>query len=337
MRTVIVGVGRMGRRHIKVVKNLGLHLVGICDPSDESLRLANKEHGVPAENHYKDMNTMFEKTQPEIVIIATTAPTHCDYTCKAAECGAKYILCEKPMAVSLAECDQMLETCNQNGTQLAINHQMRFMEQYTKPKTIINSQAFGGLSSVTVVCGNFGMSMNGLHYFEMFHYMTDELPDKVSAWLSKDPLSNPRGVQFEDHAGSIRLITASGKRFYMEIGADQGHGMLVVYTGSHGRLVVDELAGKMDLVVREEQFRDLPTTRYGMPWIETSIKIEPAEVIAPSMAVLKSLLEGNNPPTGEDGRLAISVLVGAYESHEHNHTPIQIDEHLPRQRVFPWA
>ena len=43
-------------------------------------------------------------------------------------------------------------------------------------------------------------------------------------------------------------------------------------------------------------------------------------------------------PSGEDGRLALSVLVGAYISHEEGHRPVRIhDEALPRTRVFPWA
>ena len=57
---------------------------------------------------------------------------------------------------------------------LAVNHQMRFMEQYLTPKAIIEGDAFGGLTSVTVVGGNFGLSMNALHYFEMFRFMTGE-------------------------------------------------------------------------------------------------------------------------------------------------------------------
>jgi predicted dehydrogenase len=64
----------------------------------------------------------------------------------------------------------MIRACEQQGAQLAINHQMHFMEQYTSPKAIIESDAFGGLRSATVVAGNFGMGMNGLHYFEMFRF-----------------------------------------------------------------------------------------------------------------------------------------------------------------------
>ena len=136
----------------------------------------------------------------------------------------------------------------------------------------------------------------------------------------------------------IRVTTASDRRFYMEIGADQGHGIRVIYAGPYGQLVVDELAGTMWLAVREEENRNLPTTRYGESEVETTFKVQPYEVIGPSRAVLEALLNDGNPPTGEDGRLTIAVLVAAYVSNENGHRPVRIDDPgLPREHVFPWA
>ena len=337
MKTAVIGVGRMGRRHVQVIRDLGLELVGVCDQSTEALALTGEEHGVPVEQQFTDASALLEHTNPECVIVATTAPSHCPLTCLAAEMGARYILCEKPMAVSLAECDRMIEVCKQNSVKLAINHQMRFMQLYTEPKRIVQSEAFGGLCSVTVVAGNFGMAMTGTHYFEMFRYMTDEAPLEVTAWFSPEKVPNPRGPQFEDRGGAVRLTTGSGKRFYMEIGADQGHGMKVIYSGRYGQLVVDELAGTLHLAVREEQHRHLPTTRYGMPWVESIQKLEPVDAVGPSRAVLEALLNDRNPPSGEDGRLAVTVLVAAYVSDENGHVPVPLDGSLPRDRVFSWA
>jgi predicted dehydrogenase len=326
----------MGRRHIQVVRDLELNLVGICDLNPAALSLATEEHNVTPELHFTDVRHLLRQTEPECVIIATTAPTHCEYTCLAAESGAKYVLCEKPMAVSLAECDKMLEVCTHYGTELAVNHPMRF--QYNETKRIIESDAFGGLCSITVVGGNAGMAMNGTHYFEMFRYMTDEAPVEVSAWFSPEKVPNPRGQQFEDPAGAVRLTSASGKRCYMDISADQGHGVHIIYAGPYGQLVLDELAGNVKLITRNEEYRNLPSTRYGMPSMEKNFKIQPPDPIGTSRAVLAALLNKTNFPSGEDGRLAVSVLVGAYVSDENGHRPVRIDEELlPRERVFPWA
>jgi predicted dehydrogenase len=328
----------MGRRHVHAVRSLGFDVRAICDTSAESLALTEREHGIAADRQYHDLRELLARTRPDGLIIATTAPTHAEYTCMAAEAGVKVILCEKPMAVSLAECDRMLRACREHGARLAINHQMRFMEQYVLPKAMVEGEAFGGLRSVTVVGGNFGMSMNALHYFEMFRFMTGEAPRLVTAWFSDAIVPNPRGSQFQDRAGAVRLETASGRRFYLDCGADQGHGMQVIYAGPYGHLYVDELAGVLHSTVREDQHRALPTTRYGMPAHRATRTIVPADVIAPSAAVLQALVDDENYPTGEEGRLAVAVLVGAYLSHEREHLPIDLQrDQLPVDRVFPWA
>jgi len=338
MKGAVVGVGRMGCRHVQVIRDLGLELVGICDSRADALAAAAKEAGIPPALQFSDPGTMLKASQPDCVVVATTAPAHCELVCLAAEHGVKCVLCEKPMAVSLAECDRMIKCCQERGTRLAINHQMRFMEQYTEPKRIAESEAFGGLSSVTVVAGNFGIAMNGTHYFEMFRFMTGEAPLGVTAWFSPERFSNPRGPQFEDRAGAVRLRTASGKRFYMEVGADQGHGVKVVYAGRFGQIAVDEVGGTMTVSIRQEGFLDLPTTRYGMPAVETMHQIAPADAITPSRSVLDALLRGTDAPTGEAGRLAVAVLVAAYVSNETGHVEVRVDDSsLPLERTFPWA
>lgn len=336
MKTVIIGFGRMGQRYVQIARELGLELVGICDQNIAQLSEIADKLQIPADQRSDNAFEMLKAQKPGCVIVATTAPTHCEYTCMAAENGAKFILCEKPMAVSLEECDRMISSCKKAGALLSINHQMRFMEQYIEPKKIVHDE-LGGLASITVVAGNFGLAMNGTHYFEMFRFLTDEAPQDVTAWFSSADVPNPRGPQFKDRAGAVRLTTASGKRFYLETSDDQGHGLQVIYAGKYGQLMVDELSGLMRWVVREKQHMALPTTRYGMPWVEHSRKIAPADVIEPSKAVLKSLLDKKNYPTGEDGRGVVATLIAAYVSHEKEHMAVQIDGHLPFTRIFPWA
>lgn len=228
MKLAVIGVGRMGRRHIRVVKDLDLELVGVCDYQPESLALAEKECDVLVDQQFSDVRVMLEQTQPEAVIVATTAPTHASYTCLAAAMGARYILSEKPLAVSLAQAEQMIAACQQHGAKLAINHYMRFIDFGQEIKRIVESAAFGGFSSMTVAAANIGLAMVGSHYIELFHWLSGETSVQTTAWLERDPLPNPRGAQFEDRAGSLRLVTASGKRFYLEAGVEQGHGVKLV-------------------------------------------------------------------------------------------------------------
>lgn len=337
MKALLVGLGRMGLRHLEVLRALDIDVVGAIDRSPEALERAAAK-GVPRAGLSTDTGEALHRRGAGLVVVATTAPSHADLVCRAAEAGAEAILCEKPMAVSLADCDRMIAACRASGTRLAVNHQMRFMEQYTVPKAIVTDPAFGGLASVTVVAGNFGLAMNGSHYFEMFRFMTDAPAAKVSAWFSAATVANPRGAEFVDRAGAVRIETADGRRFYMDAGTDQGHGMHVTYAGRNGRLDVDELAGHMRLVQREAAHRAEPTTRYGMAWETTERTIAPADAVAPTRAVLEALLTGRDHPTGEDGRAVVAALVAAYLSDEAGGRTIDLDATpLPRARTFPWA
>lgn len=338
MKVAIIGAGRMGRRHIEAVRKLGLDLVGVCDLNPESLALAALEQNVQPEMHYSGVHGLLEKARPDCVIVSTTAPSHCEYTCLAAEAGVKFILVEKPMAVSLVECDRMIETCTRFGTELAVNHPTRFLEKLIETKQLLKSERFGGFASMTVVAGNVGMAMNGTHFIEMFRFLAEDNFQEITAWFSHESVPNPRGTQYEDRAGSIRISTRGGKRFYLEAGSDQGHGVRLTYAGRFGQISIDELNGKMTLSEREEGYRELPTTRYGMPSIVTERDVAPTDVVSATCSVLNALLSGGDFTTGEDGRRTVEVLAAAYQSSENGSVPVRLETaSLPRNRVFPWA
>jgi predicted dehydrogenase len=334
----VIGAGRMGRRHMEAVRQLGLQLVGVCDKSPDALAAAGGEFDIPEAARQTDGASLITALRPDCVVVATTAETHAELVCHAAATGVRFILCEKPMAVSLAECDAMIEACAKSGARLAINHQMRFMEHYTEPKKWLASPELGGLAGLSVIAGNFGMAMNATHYFEMFRFMCDENPIEATAWFDDVRVPNPRGPQFEDRAGVVWLRTKSGKRLHLDASADQGHGLRVVYAARNGQVDVDELAGVAAVTARKAEHRDLPTTRYAMPADDEVRHIAPVDVIGPTKSVLHALLTGGGWPSGEDGRAAIAALVAAHVSHENGHRPVPIDmTSLPRDRRFAWA
>jgi predicted dehydrogenase len=152
--------------------------------------------------------------------------------------------------------------------------------------------------------------------------------------LSAEKGANPRGPQFQAGAGFVRLVTAAGKRFTLDCGADQGHGLLVTYACRHGRVSVDELSGQMTWCCRKEEHRALPTTRYGMPWEEGQRQIAQSDSVAPTRAVLQALLAEGAYPTGEQGRHAIAILSAAHLSDEQGHRSVDltaVEKHARRE------
>ncbi|WP_057198391.1 Gfo/Idh/MocA family oxidoreductase [Bradyrhizobium sp. Leaf396] len=337
MNICMIGVGRMGRRHISAARAAGFHLAGVFDQSPDAIATTLVECAVDRSTVFDRAEEMLRAVRPSAVVVATTAPSHCRYVCAAAAAGVPYILCEKPMACSLEECDHMIATCDAAGVKLAINHQMRFMEQYTDVKNLTNSPEFGGLRSMVVTASNFGLAMNASHYFEAFRYLTAEPLAEISAWFDPANVPNPRGAQYIDRSGQVRGVTASGVRLLIELGGDLGHGIEVVYACRNGQILVDELAGYVRGIHRRAEYRELPTTRYGMPADEFQRQIAQADVIGPTVALWRSLLAGGSYPDGSSGRHAVAALVAANLSGESGGRPIELERGLPRERIFAWA
>src|ERR1700730_10382301 len=104
----------MGLRHLAIIRELGLELVGASDLLPQA-RANAAAMGTATDRLFENPEHMLEALSPTCVVVASTAPSHCRLVRLAAQCGAKAILCEKPMAVSLAEADAMIETCLQAG------------------------------------------------------------------------------------------------------------------------------------------------------------------------------------------------------------------------------
>ena len=335
----LVGAGRMGYAHAQALRELGVELTAICDVRADARDSLGEEFQVSEDRRFASATEMFDKVGSfDIVSIASTANTHKDITCLAAEAQCRNILCEKPMAASVKDCDSMIAACAASGTKLAINHQMRFMDQYTIVKSILDSGTFGTMASMTVVAGCFGLAMNGSHYVEAFRYLTGSEPTSATAWFSDTRLPNPRGPQFFDQAGEMRIEAANGQRLNLVIGADQGHGMTVIYAGSYGHIFVDELQGEAIVTTRKPEHRDMPTTRYGMPWDRETKLFPQSDNVKPTKAVLAALASGAGYPCGEDSRVIVATLAACYSSAENNSITIHLNAlNNCTSRTFPWA
>jgi len=339
MTTVaVLGTGRMGRRHIEVVRTSGLQLSGVFDTRKSSLEAATEQSGVPAELVFDSLDVLYAASVPDCVIVATTAPSHADLVCDAIERGVKFALVEKPMASSLKQCDAMIETAKKHGAVLAVNHPFRFMKLFHTIFSMSSSSDFGGVSSCTIVGGNAGLAMAGLHYFDLFEFLTNEAIVEVSARFSELRLSNPRGREFEDRAGVIQGFSSSGRRLSIDLSSDHGVGLFALLAGPYATMQVDLLAGSIRLSQRDAGGNLQPTTLYETPFSTTDIAPTPMDMIEGSTGSLLALLNGQPGVTGETGRRYLANLVASHESADADGRWIDIrTTELPRGRGFPWA
>ena len=336
---VLVGAGRMGQAHGQALAAMGVPLVAVCDRRPEARESTGISLGIPAERRFADADSLYRQVErPDLVVVATTADSHCAQVERAAAAGARAILCEKPLATSVADCDTMIARCRDSGSLLAVNHQMRFMDQYLAVKAVLESGALGRLASMTAIGGCYGLAMNGSHYVEALMVLTGSTPASASAWFSGDPVPNPRGPQFFDQAGEMRIVTADGRRLNLVIGADQGHGMTVTYAGAYGHIFVDELAGEMIVTERLAEHRGQPATRYGMPSQRRCLQFPVADNVGPTRAVLEALRAEAGYPDGETGRTVVATLAACWASAGSDGRAIDLATLGDNRALrFPWA
>ena len=337
IKTVVIGSGAMGRRHVQAVQRAeGFEFQGIADLREDALCKA-REEGVPADRCFSDTGKMLRTVCPDCAIIATTAPSHAALAEQAVLAGVRMLLVEKPLSISLKELYHLRALCEARGIQLAVNHSVRFCTNYMKIKELASAPELGSLTSLTLSMGNIGLAMGASHQFELFHFLTGNAHDTVWAWFQENPWPNPRGAQFKDAAGQIRLENRFGQRHYLEIGPDQGHGMQMILGFPQGQIHVDLLACEAVVNIRKPEYREQPPTRYGMPAEIQRYSLPAFDVIDAAARMLEALRDGKNYPELDAAERITRTLVAAYVSAENEHRPIDIHGSLPEDREFPWA
>jgi predicted dehydrogenase len=137
----------MGRMHAEVYGALpGVELVRICsDDAEHASKLADRV-GLPIEPNWKDV-----VADPSLDVIDICLPTHLHAEVSVAALQAdKDVFCEKPMALSVAEGQQMVDAANRSGRKLMIGHCIRFWPEYEHLTSLIESKELGELTSLNM-------------------------------------------------------------------------------------------------------------------------------------------------------------------------------------------
>ena len=139
----IIGCGMIADFHARALADIrGANLVGCFDlnaPSAASF--ADKNDCTP----YTDLNKMFENPGLDVVTICTPSGAHLDPAVAAANAG-KHVIVEKPLEITLARCDAIINACKSNRVQLFTVFPSRFHESSQLLKMAVDKNKFGRLS-----------------------------------------------------------------------------------------------------------------------------------------------------------------------------------------------
>lgn len=142
----IVGLGGYGLgRIIPQFQNCQhSRLVALVSGDPAKAKKVAQEYGVPERGiySYNDFDRIRDNPDIDIVYICLPVFMHAEYTIRAAQAG-KHVMCEKPMAVSSAECEQMIAACRKAGKKLMIGYRSRFEPHNVEAIRLARAGAIG--------------------------------------------------------------------------------------------------------------------------------------------------------------------------------------------------
>ena len=237
----IIGCGKIAQvRHIpEYAANPHVEVYGFYDINQERTEALARQYGGKAFASYQEL---LADESIEAVSVCTANHAHAEVTIAALKAG-KHVLCEKPMAVTLEECEAMVAAAKESGRYLMIGQNQRLAKAHAKARELIGQGAIGRVLTFRTIFGHGGpetwsidpgsnvwffdktkaamgaMADLGIHKTDMIQYVLGTKIVRTQAVLStldkKDATGNLIGVDdnaiciYQMENGVIGTMTAS--------------------------------------------------------------------------------------------------------------------------------
>jgi glucose-fructose oxidoreductase len=280
---------------------------------------------------YADFDRLRDDPAVDIVYVCLPNAMHAEYTIRAARAG-KHVLCEKPMAVSVAECEAMIAACRQANRKLMIGYRCHFEPFNLEAMRLARTGAAGKIRYVRsehgfvqrnpnawrlkrALSGGGSLMDMGIYSLQAARYMTNEEPVAVTARESTDR-RDPRFAEVEDMIDwTLEFPSGAIAGCQSMYSANQNHILLM---GDKGRIELE------------------PATRYdgqrlwtGEDGRETAVTPPPAPARNQFVAMLDHLAQciatGREPiVSGAEGLRDMRIVKAIYRSAREGRT-IRLD------------
>jgi myo-inositol 2-dehydrogenase/D-chiro-inositol 1-dehydrogenase len=141
VRVGIIGSQFAANQHAEALKMVPeAEVVAAASPNEEHVSAFADRHGIP--RHFTDYRQLLALPEVSMITIACPNYLHAQVTIDAARAG-KHVACEKPLAMSLEECDRMIDACRQAGVHLFYAEELLFAPKYVRAKTLADEGALG--------------------------------------------------------------------------------------------------------------------------------------------------------------------------------------------------
>lgn len=334
----VLGVGEMGKHHAENIRRLvpEARLVAVADAAAERARQVASE--LEIEHSYCGLEAMLECKDLDAVLIATPDKFHAQAIVLAARAG-KNILCEKPLAVNLADAYAALEAVAEAHVRLQIGFMRRYDPAYAAAMKRIEAGEIGipvifksvGRDKDAPPLATYQSNLNGMLFYNNTIHDFD-----LARWLMRDEVAEvhsytsvairPEVAQYGDVVASVvNLKYGKGAIGNVEsyVQAVYGYDVRTEIVGSKGSILVGSLQQAPATFLTANGGRrtlaDHFLTRFAVAYL--------AEV----RDFVQSILQDQLPRvSGEDGLKALAIAVAAEKSHRES-KPVKVTlEHSAR-------
>lgn len=140
IKFAVVGIGSIGKRHIAVLDaDPECSIAAICDTDEERCREQAELYNIP---YFTDYHEMLDKVDADVVNVVTPHALHADMTVEALRKGF-HVLVEKPMALSVKDCQRMVDAAESSGRKLWVVKQNRYNVPIRLAKDAIDKGRLG--------------------------------------------------------------------------------------------------------------------------------------------------------------------------------------------------
>lgn len=327
----ILGAGDIANIHIEAYKKLAgrCRIVALADIFTEKAGAKRDKYGLDCEV-VADYRELLEREDVNLVSVCLPPAAHCQAAVDFLKAG-KHVLCEKPMAPTLEECDRMIAAAREGGAKLSVVAQSRFKPDIMKTKKLLEQGAMGPLYFAQAN----SMWWRGDNYYDLWWRGTWEKEGggctfihavhhiDLFLWLMGDVEELSATVSNQNHHNSeVEDISISTLRF--KSGALGLMAASLLHHGEEQKIMIDGQNGSIEIPhkisVSRQMQNGYPEDDIGAGnALEAIFKgledITYTEHCGQIEDMLRAIEQGTEPlVTGSDGRGTIEFISAVYQS-----------------------
>jgi len=317
-------------------------LTAVADVDEEAVETFGAAWDVPETGRYLDHEVMLESEDLDVVSVCTPTYLHHEHVIDAARASAdpSVIWCEKPIASSVTDAERMIDACRETGTELVVNHSLRFTEKFQRLRTLVDDGLVGDVEAVTAQFRR-ELLRNSTHLLDTLVYLLDARARTVSGYVNGendavDALGAGRPV--DDSGGGGMVVLDDGTFATVDCTvAREISSMTFQFVGTEGKLSIDNDDGEWrywSLADGQHVEESIPGIDEGWAWEEDYVAAFPR-----AARHIERLLDGraSNVSTGEEAKRSLEIIVGFYVSHATgSHVSLPLDRPLRDVTITSW-